>query len=219
VTATLIVAASISLLLGLLGRLEILMAPATPVKDVLLALKNLNLEPLLGDLLFAVTGIVLVAVCVRTFGQPTGRYWLVLTGLFTVAFLAKVSGSVARFEDGLRALDAGPSWNGWAMSSLVIVALQAILAVALGLFFVKWVLSLAPPVRQRILIGGAVFLAGAVGMEAATEWLWSVSGPTSLLYVLADWIEDSAEAAGLIVFLDGLLVQLASGSARRWQTT
>jgi hypothetical protein len=218
-TVTLTVGASLGLVLGLLGRLETLATPATPVRDALLALKNLNLELLIGDALFAISGVAILAVCVRTFKQPSGRYWLVLTALFGAASLAKITGSVARFEDRLRVLDSDPAWNGWQMSSLVIVTAQAILAVALGLFFVKWILSLEPLVRRRILAGGVVFLAGAVGMEAVTEWLWSVAGPTSLSYLVADWLENGAEAAGLIVFLDGLLVQLASGSARRWQTT
>jgi hypothetical protein len=203
--ATVAVGASLGLVLGLLGQLEIL------------PIRSWNLEARIGDVLFGVSGIALVAVCVRTFGERAGRYWLVLTSLFVVAFVAKVTGGVSKLEDRLRSIDSNPAWNGWQTSSLVIVALQAILAVGLGLFFIKWVLSLEPPVRRRILAGGAVFLTGAVGMEAVTEWVWSAVGSTSVFYVVADWIENGAEAAGLIVFLDGLLTQLATGTTRHWQ--
>jgi hypothetical protein len=203
--ATLAVGALLGLILALLGQLDVL------------PIKSWNLETRIGDVLFGVSGVALVAVCVRTFGERTGRYWLVLTGLFVAAFVAKIIGGVSELEDRLRSLDSGPAWNGWQTSSLVIVALQAILAVGLGLFFVKWVLSLEPPVRRRMLAGGAVFLAGAVGMEAVTEWAWSAFGSTSVFYVVADWIENGAEAAGLIVFLDGLLTQLAAGTTRHLQ--
>jgi len=215
ITRTLALVAAVGQTVALIGELEFLTASNT--REALLFIKGLSLDQRVGDVLFGGCAVVLLAVCWRSAGQASRKYWWTLTAFFGLAAVVKVTGSMGRFSRALRSLDSGSGWYGWAPSSLILVAIQAMLACGLGYFFLKWVQSLDTPVRWRMLLGGAVFVAGAVGAEAMTEWLWSVYGPASIQYVLADGLENALEAAGLIVFVDGLLIQCATDTRRRWQ--
>ena len=161
------------------------------------------------SILFALCAASLIAVCYRMWQTRWSRHWLALTVVFAALFVVKASGSFAGFEDSLRSLDTTIVQAGWQVSSTIVIVVQVLVAVALLLPFVTFVFALDPDVRRRLVLGGALFVAGAVGAEALSEWLWSVSGPASPTYVLADALEMALEACGLIVFLSGLAVQFA----------
>jgi hypothetical protein len=109
-----------------------------------------------------------------------------------------------------RSLDSANSWAGSLTSSVVAFVAATLLVAFLALYFVRWVCTLKPPVRTLIIAAGTLFCGGAIAMEAVTEWWWVTYGSASLPYVFGGLVEESLEAAGLIVFIQALLIELSS---------
>lgn len=160
--------------------------------------------------LLALCAIGVVAIGVRTTDRRSARQWRLLAALFALLVALKTTGSFGRFVHALRALDRGGTVLGWQPSSAILVAVEVVIGAALALFFFTWVRALIPEVRRRVVAGGVTFLAGAVGAEALTEWLWAVVGPTHPYYVAADTLETALELTGLLIFFDGVLYQLGA---------
>jgi hypothetical protein len=85
--------------------------------------------------------------------------------------------------------------------------------IVMGLASLKFLRQLPPPFRRQLVIAGAVYLAGAMGVElieARLDELWG-SLPFSMMVV----VEESLEMAGMIVLIHALLSYLASLPQRR----
>jgi hypothetical protein len=209
ITATLIAVVVGTLLITAAGHLAGA-TPSTPVWGLVQRLNALNLEEGVQTVLIGLCAAGIVAVCVRASGRPEARRWWMLAAIFAVLFALKTTGAVWGIELMLRSLDRGPTLLGWAPSSLIMVTIGVVVCCALALFFSAWVRALSAQVRRRIIVGGVLFLAGAVGAEGLTEWLWSVVGSGHILYIAADILENTLELTGLLVFFDGVMYQFAA---------
>ncbi len=86
-----------------------------------------------------------------------------------------------------------------------------------GLFFVivvvaiylKMVLALPRPVMRRVLTAGAVFVAGAVGMEVASGMSLSYFIDQPWVYQACASLEEVMEMIGVVILIDGFLLHLA----------
>jgi hypothetical protein len=85
----------------------------------------------------------------------------------------------------------------------------AILVVAVGLFYVRFVLHLPPPTRARYIVAGVLFLSGALGLEMVQAWYDTQHGVENMPYRIMVAIEEGLEMSGTILFLSASLRYLA----------
>jgi hypothetical protein len=149
--------------------------------------------------------------------------WVAAASLATVAVLAWVTGrgradagtwsfvaavlvfmsldEVATFHERMSALPLpGIGSRGWAGAGLLLVAL-----VAVRLF--RWVLTLEVGLRIALIVGGAVFVGGAIGVEVLAGNHQRTHGDDTIFWVLST-VEENLELAGVLIVLRALLRHL-----------
>jgi uncharacterized membrane protein len=84
----------------------------------------------------------------------------------------------------------------------VVVAIPMVLVVAL--VYRRWVLTLPRSVRNLVLAGGAVFVAGAVGLEIVSAQLEFGANATQTAAVVSHG-EELAEMLGVIFFIEAMM--------------
>ena len=88
----------------------------------------------------------------------------------------------------------------------------AAVLLVLGIILLKFLVGLPPQTRWTFLLGGLVFLAGAVGMEmlGGKYWAaqgWSIDGKDAvdMNYALIVTVEEFLEMIGIVIFIYGLM--------------
>ena len=81
----------------------------------------------------------------------------------------------------------------------------AIFVLLFGASYARFMLALEDPLRLYIVLAGAIYVGGALGFEAVSGHFYAVGGSESLPYILAAFVEESLEIAGLTVLVLGLL--------------
>ncbi len=76
-----------------------------------------------------------------------------------------------------------------------VIPAVAILGV-LAAVFLPFVRALAPATRWRLILAGAIYIGGAVGMELPLGWWVERAGNDNLGYALIDWFEETMEMIG-----------------------
>lgn len=136
------------------------------------------------------------AVLVALLDRPRRRGML---GLASVALLLGVDEAVSLHErlEGLGERVPGAPPYAWVLpGSLIAVVLVAVLA--------RTVWSLPSPAPRLLLLGGAVFVSGAVVVETLGGIVFDRYGD-GLLYVVETTLEEALELAGVLLALTGLL--------------
>lgn len=137
--------------------------------------------------------------------QRWRRHWLLLSGI--LVFLSIDEGALIHEELSrplTRAFDLEASrWEFWAWT-VPYTALGLLVLVVFG----RFMLALPSSTRNHLLVAGAVFVAGAVGMEFVGRELWNPFDPNDGTYLAAVGIEGTLEIIGLTVMVRGLLVHL-----------
>ena len=82
--------------------------------------------------------------------------------------------------------------------------------VAVGLAYLRFLRDLPPPIRWRFVIGGALFVAGALVMEMIEGRYDTQHGVENMPYRIMVAIEESLEMAGIVIFISALLTYLAA---------
>lgn len=146
-------------------------------------------------LLAAAVGTGLVAVLVaRAGGRDAGRWWL-LAGILALLSLDEASALHERLggpaEDLLGSTGVGP---------FVWVLPAGVLALVAGLSFLGFLGRLPAPVRRHLLGAGALFLTGAVLLEAVSGLVLEAAGDRAA-YLLVTAAEEGTEMAAAAWFL------------------
>lgn len=158
-------------------------------------------------LLFACA--VTLAVVARMPGAPAGdrRYWNGLGLIFLFLALDEDASIHELFINPLKYFlpDEGVLHFGW-------IVPYAILALAVGLAYLRFVLRLPAPTRAFTIAAGCIYLAGALGFEMVGGWYISeVSGWQDFTYMTIVAGEEFLEMCGAILFLYTLLDRLQRG--------
>jgi hypothetical protein len=135
-----------------------------------------------------------------------GRRWNTVAALLLVMSIDEI----ATLHERMAALPVipGVGSRGWAGAGLVLVALVAVR-------LVPWALTLDRALRRALIVGGAVFVAGAVGFEVLSGNRAEAVGEDGLFWVLAT-IEEDLEVLGVVLVLRALLSRLSTkGTAVR----
>lgn len=130
--------------------------------------------------------------------QGQDRYAIYWFGL-GLGFAFMSADEIAGFHETLNSVTE----ISWAVPGLIV-------ALLIGVFYLKFLSSLPAPVAVRFMMSGAIFLGGAVGVELATEPYLYDDALDTLGYNLWTPVEEGMEMGGVILFLASLLDYLKS---------
>jgi hypothetical protein len=148
---------------------------------------------------------IIIAKTTRDDGRPHVS-WHLVAGLLLVLAIDEVAGmheilaSYSRRAGGFGFFPENGLTFGWVLLAMPPVIVVCWLAA-------RFFRTLAGPVRNRLGAGLAIFLAGALGVEALTGQIVGLD-TSNWLYLVFSTIEEGAEMIGVVVFLDGLLGHL-----------
>ncbi|NJM47712.1 MAG: hypothetical protein HC860_17385 [Alkalinema sp. RU_4_3] len=133
------------------------------------------------------------------------RSWKMLSGIFLYLSMDELLG----FHEYLNALRRvglrGAFFYAWVIPA-------ALIMVALCCIFYRFLISLNPKVRNRIVLSGAIFLTGAIGFEmlgsGIDERLGEPAIFTNLSYQVYMTLEEGLEMLGIVTFIHSLLSYL-----------
>jgi hypothetical protein len=152
--------------------------------------------------------LALVGVRAQRRGTADGRYWFFLSGAF--AALA-VDEAWSFHEHASRVVWATLRLDLPGFLAFAWVLPGMVLVLALLLANLRFLRRQTRFVAAGLVAAGAVFVAGAIGMEMVGAHLSTRAEPSAVLYLLASTLEETLEMAGLILLIRVLLELLADG--------
>lgn len=160
------------------------------------------------QLLFCSLALALIGSVRRQMNDPYARHWLILSVIFLMLAVDELVGihelTIRMGWDFAPSLASGAFFFAWVIPALVLVGVVA-------LCYVRFVFSYLPPVtRRRTVVGAALFVGGALGVEMFEGRHVQVHGMQNLTMGLYVFFEETMEKAGILVFLSGLLEYLRS---------
>lgn len=151
--------------------------------------------------------LAIVAGHARRHGDADATRWAVLAAGFL--FMA-----IDEFAKVHELLDApvqsllGEAAHGWLLYAWVLPYALAVLA--LGAWYLPFLLRLPPDTRLRFCIAGAIYVGAALGIEFLEGMQAEAHGEDSLGYALLTTVQEVLEMTGLILFVDALLRHVAA---------
>lgn len=146
-------------------------------------------------LLLTAVVLFLIAHLSRQGKDRYAIYWLGLAVGFTFMSVDEIAG----FHETLNSI----TQTSWAVPGMI-------LALLIGLLYLKFLSSLPASVAVRFMMSGAIFVGGAVGVELATEPYLYEDALDTLAYNLWTPVEEGMEMGGVILFLASLFDHLKS---------
>jgi hypothetical protein len=137
-------------------------------------------------------------------GRPDASRWRLVAAILTVLSVDEV----ATIHEKLGGLPVVPGIGSraWAGAGLLLVGIVAVR-------LLPWVLRLEAPLRFALLVGGAVFVVGAVGFEVLAGQWEDGHGQDRWFWVLSS-IEEDFELLGVFVVVRLLLAHLRATGRR-----
>jgi len=170
-----------------------------------------NLPTWYSTMLLLCSAALLASIAART-GSQTPRmshYWWLLA----FGFLAMSIDEAAMVHDlfdapTARVLDDNTHpalFYAW-------VVPYSLLALALGVYFLRFLWRLPANIRWRFIVAGTVYVSGALGIEFLEGLAAAESGEDSIPYAILNTVQEVMEFAGVILFIDALLLYFPSVS-------
>lgn len=131
--------------------------------------------------------------------DPFRRAWWGVAFVFGYASLDEVA-QLHEHLGGHLALH-GILFYDWIIPAALVVALLAIV-------FWPFMRALRPATRRGLVVAGAIYLGGAIGMELPLGWWTDHHGIESLGYGLIDWVEETLELIGASLALLAITAHL-----------
>lgn len=176
-----------------------------------------NLPAWYSASLMLLAGALLAVIAI---GKSAGRdpyrahWWVLSAGFVYMAAdeAASIHEMLNRLARVLPIQDEGALGYPW-------VVVGGSIVLVLAAFFLRFVTRLNPDIRWRVVLSGALFVGGAIGVEMVgarladaqalyTDPLWEERGDFTSQYMIAVSIEETLELLGIIAFIDALLRQL-----------
>lgn len=134
---------------------------------------------------------------VKAQGHWLAPWWLVLAIGFHYLSIDEVVAIHEVLNQSL--MDTPYRWTRYGIGVSIVV----------GVVFVPFLWNLPRRTMVYFVIGGAVFLGGAVGVERATDWYQDAGLLKTTEYNLWTALEECMEMMGVVIFLRGLLGHMA----------
>jgi hypothetical protein len=145
-----------------------------------------------SSLLLATAAMLLViAHRARAAGAPFARHWTFLGAAFLLMSIDEITQVHERIGKHILPFEGilGPAAFNW-------VFLAAALVAVVGLLYLPFLRHLPERTRRGMLVGGAIFVTGAVGVEAVSGKLVGLYGFGHLGYKIVAQLEEVLELAG-----------------------
>ena len=123
------------------------------------------------------------------------RWWWLLAAGFCLLSLDEVAG----FHEFVNTVVEDTHWTTFG----------AAIGLLVGLSFIPFLLKLPSRTRWMCIIGGILYLGGAVGVERGTLWYEEQDLLDTLEYNLWNALEEGLEMGGIVVYVYALLERLA----------
>lgn len=164
--------------------------------------------------LFLLTGLLLAMIAHDASRKRARwrRHWWVLMALFVAAASAKTMPYYRVFVGWLRRWDSG---TGLPISSIILAAIILSVAAGVGYYFLSFLAALPQHLRTGFVTAGILFLFGEVVLEAVSRHYCVLYSSRSTPYAIADFFENLFSMAGLIFFIDRLMLVLGADGSRR----
>jgi len=142
-------------------------------------------------LLFCSILLAVIAIARMKSGAPYVFYWAALSIVFLGLSLDETISIHERVFDSLN--------HTWIIPGSVMVLIS-------GLFFFKFLFNLPTKTRNLFIIGGVLFIAGAIGLEYAAV-VYSEQGYSlrSMTYAVMSTTEEFLEMIGVVIFIYALI--------------
>lgn len=148
---------------------------------------------------------LLITIGIREKRNPKPRYsyrfWFVLAALFVFIGVDEMLMLHERLiEPGRETFQlSGAFYYAWVIP-------YGILTIIVALFFSRFLLRLPRDTAELFVIAGAMFVAGAIGMEMIGGWYWErhLADTRDVPMVLMQTVEETLEMMGIIVFMYAL---------------
>ena len=166
-------------------------------------------------LLAAAALLAIIANLKRADRDAFRGHWLGLSGIF---LLLAVDETVSLHESLIEPLREALHLSGYLYFSWVLAG--GALVLVFGLVYARFLRHLSPAMRWRFILAGAVYVGGAVGLEAAGGRYYT-PGSSDLAsyfqtptYLALMTLEESLEMAGILLFIGTLLTYLRAYAQR-----
>lgn len=181
----------------------------------LLGIFDLNEErnvPTLAEVALLLCSVVLLSMAAlraQLARQETATGWWILAAGFV---LLAIDEAWSFHERLLQPMDAalGGVLPRYLSYSWVVPGVAVVVTVVVILL--RFLLRLERRLAQRLVVAGAVFVAGCIGMETVSIEYWMRSERSWMLYVVYTTMEESFEMTGVILLIRALLAELAGGA-------
>lgn len=124
-------------------------------------------------------------------------WWLILAVGFHILSIDEVAG----FHEFVNTMVEDTHWTTFG----------AAIGLLVGLGFIPFLFKLPSRTRLLCIIGGVLYLGGAVGVEYGTIWYEDNDLLDTLAYNLWNALEEGLEMAGIVVYVYALLRNIALG--------
>ena len=155
--------------------------------------------------------MLLITLCAATLARLSPRReglsrrlpWLVIAVVFTLMSLDETVGFHEVMDAPLRDRFGltGLFYNPWVFAGALFVA-------GFALYMLPFLASLPRGIAAIFVGAGAIYVAGALGLEPVDAWAESTYGAGSMAQFLSTAIEETLEMLGLTVFLHGLVIHM-----------
>lgn len=204
-----VIVLSVVHLLGLISRFHLNHANLYGTIDLFHFDGEANLPALYATLLLLALSLVVALIAVRKRAERDrfARHWI---GLALILIYMCVDEGAQFHELWTRPMrELTDDVGGWLRFAWVVPG--ALLALVIGLAYLRFLAHLPPTTARRFIFAGATFLGGAIGIESLSGWYITERDNDFGYYLLAA-TEELLEKIAVILALDTALAYLARQS-------
>jgi hypothetical protein len=155
----------------------------------------------------------LLAIVATEKRRTQDRFFPHWVGLAIIFVYLSMDEAAAIHEMAIKPVRAVLDTDGFLLFAWIIPGSIAVLLFVL--IYARFLLGLPTRLRARFLIAGALYVGGAIGMEALSGYYATVEGKDGLGYTLVTTVEEAAEMAGVVVLIHALLSETYAASLFR----
>jgi hypothetical protein len=164
-----------------------------------------NLPTYFSSLLLLTSSVLLGTIAIESRMHENSRFffWALLAAIFLFLSFDEVFMIHERFRKPVQS-----RLNTSGLFNFAWVIPYGCATIFFAFFFLKFVLNLPKKVKFLFILGGVMYVSGAIGMEMIGG-LWDENfGQDNATYAMLYTIEESLELTGIIVFIFGLLTYM-----------
>ena len=164
---------------------------------------EMNIPAIFSGFMLLLSSMIIGFIWYLEKNLKNGKYWLILSGGFFFMFLEEVFEIHEKITAPIQEM-IGHDHLGFFKYSWIIP--YAIISLAVGLYFIKFLFSLPKKTAKRFLIAGIWYVVAALGIEGITGISADYFGNTdNFMYLISMTIEEASEMYAISFFIFALL--------------